>query len=131
MQYTRVGIVGGGIGGAAAALALARVGIQATIYERAERLLEVGAGMMLWPNATRVLRDWGLLDEAIRIGGSSTRFQVRSSTGATLLDLALGSSDCPALCLRRSDLLAMLLRNLSPDQIRLGHELTRVERLPR
>jgi 2-polyprenyl-6-methoxyphenol hydroxylase-like FAD-dependent oxidoreductase len=131
MQPIRVGIVGGGIGGAAAALALERAGIEATIYERAERLLEVGAGMMLWPNATRVLREWGLLDEIAREGGASTRFHVRSASGATLLELALGTSDAPALCIRRSLLLAALLRRIPIDRIRLGHQLTRVERLNR
>ena len=46
----------------AAAAALHRLGIHATVYERAPRLEEVGAGMMLWPNATRVLKELGLLD---------------------------------------------------------------------
>ena len=50
-------IAGGGIGGVAAAVALERMGIRATVYERASGLSEVGAGMMLWPNATRVLKE--------------------------------------------------------------------------
>jgi salicylate hydroxylase len=49
-----VGVVGGGIGGVAAGVALERAGISAVVYERAPTLQEVGAGMMLWPNATRV-----------------------------------------------------------------------------
>ena len=40
-----IGIIGGGIGGVAAAVALHRAGIQATVYERANELREVGAGM--------------------------------------------------------------------------------------
>jgi salicylate hydroxylase len=49
-----IGIIGGGIGGVAAALALHRAGVAATVYERAPELREVGAGMMLWPNATHL-----------------------------------------------------------------------------
>ena len=61
-----IGIIGGGIGGVATAVALHRFGIHATVYERAPRLEEVGAGMMLWPNATRVLKNLGLLDDSRR-----------------------------------------------------------------
>jgi salicylate hydroxylase len=57
---SNIAIIGGGIGGVAAAVALRQAGVEATVYERAARMGEVGAGMMLWPNATRVLRDLGL-----------------------------------------------------------------------
>ena len=63
LHRLNIGIIGGGIGGVAAAVALGRVGIQATVYERARELREVGAGMMLSPNATRVLKDLGLLEQ--------------------------------------------------------------------
>ena len=61
-------VVGGGIGGLSAAIALRRAGIQAEVHERAPELREVGAGISLWPNATRQLRRWGLLDEILRRG---------------------------------------------------------------
>jgi salicylate hydroxylase len=64
-----VGIIGGGIGGVAAAAALHRSGIHATVYERAPRLEEVGAGMMLWPNATRVLKHLGVLEDVVARSG--------------------------------------------------------------
>lgn len=54
-------ISGGGIGGMAAALALHRAGMQVTVYERSPAFSEVGAGMSLWPNATRVLRSLDVL----------------------------------------------------------------------
>ncbi len=60
-----IGIVGGGIGGIAAAVALRQVGVDVVVYEKAPRLREVGAGMMLWPNATRVLREMGLLESVL------------------------------------------------------------------
>jgi 2-polyprenyl-6-methoxyphenol hydroxylase-like FAD-dependent oxidoreductase len=122
-----VAIVGGGIGGVAAAAALYRFGIHATVYERAPRLNELGAGMMLWPNATRVLKSFGLLDAVARRSGSNTRFLVRGIRGEILMDIALGEFDVPALCARRSDLLAALLSAVPRDCIHLGRELTHLE----
>jgi 2-polyprenyl-6-methoxyphenol hydroxylase-like FAD-dependent oxidoreductase len=117
-----VGIVGGGIGGAAAAVALRSVGIDATVYERASELREVGAGMMLWPNATRVLRELGLLEVAAKNSGSSRYFLVRSTSGEILSNIALGDFDVPALCIRRCDLLAALLSALPENSLRLGYD---------
>ena len=122
-----VGIIGGGIGGVAAAAALHKFGIHSTVYERAPRLEEVGAGMMLWPNATRVLKALGLLDAVAARSGPNTHFLVRANCGKILMNLALGSFDVPALCTRRSDLLASLLSALPGDRVRLGRELTRLE----
>lgn len=51
----RVTIVGGGIGGITAAIALKQTGIDVEVYERAAELKEVGAGVSLWPNALKAL----------------------------------------------------------------------------
>ena len=120
-------IVGGGIGGVAAGVALERAGISVVIYERAPKLQEVGAGMMLWPNATRVLRDLGVLDRVAALGGPNTTFLVRSNRGRVLMNIALGEFDVPALCIRRADLLDALLSALPADRIRLGRELVSFE----
>jgi 2-polyprenyl-6-methoxyphenol hydroxylase-like FAD-dependent oxidoreductase len=117
-----IGIVGGGIGGVAAAVALHRAGIHATVYERANELREVGAGMMLWPNATRVLRELGLLERVAALSGPNRHFLVRSSAGRILMNIGLGHFDVPALCTRRSDLLSALISALPADRLRLGHE---------
>lgn len=121
-----IGIVGGGIGGVATAVALRQVGIDAVVYERAPQLREVGAGMMLWPNATRVLQGLGLLPDVLARSGSSTNFLVRASNGAILMNIALGEFEVPAICMRRSDFLASLLSALPASSIRLGHTLTRL-----
>src|SRR5262249_18524381 len=120
-------IIGGGIGGVATALALHRGGIPATVYERASELREVGAGMMLWPNATRTLRELGGLDKVIPHRGPSANFLVRASNGRVLMNLSLGHFDTPAVCMRRCDLLSVLLAELPPDRIRLAHELEHIE----
>jgi FAD binding domain len=123
-----IGIVGGGIGGVAAAVALHRAGIQATVYERASELREVGAGMMLWPNATRVLKELGLLERVAALSGRNQHFLVRSRTGTILMDIGLGHFDVPALCTRRSDLLDALISALPAERVRLGHEFEYFER---
>jgi 2-polyprenyl-6-methoxyphenol hydroxylase-like FAD-dependent oxidoreductase len=123
-----IGIIGGGIGGVAAAVALHRAGIQATVYERANELREVGAGMMLWPNATRVLKELGLLDRIAALSGPNQRFVVRSSAGAVLMDIGLGHFEVPALCARRSDLLDALFSALPAERVRLGHDFGYLER---
>ena len=53
-------IVGGGIGGLAAALACAKQGAQPHLIERAKVFSEVGAGIQMGPNVTRILKAWGL-----------------------------------------------------------------------
>ncbi len=122
-----IGIIGGGIGGVAAAVALQRAGIDATVYEEGlPELREAGAGMMLWPNATRVLKELGLLATVAASSGPNRNFLVRSSAGAILMDIDLGRFEVPALCTRRSDLLDALLSAL-PGRVCLGHDLAHFE----
>src|SRR5665213_1091918 len=123
-----IGIIGGGIGGVAAAVALHRAGIDATVYERANELREVGAGMMLWPNATRVLKELGLLERVAALSGRNQHFIVRSRAGTILMDIGLGHFDVPALCTRRSDLLNALISALPEQRVRLGHDFGYFER---
>jgi 2-polyprenyl-6-methoxyphenol hydroxylase-like FAD-dependent oxidoreductase len=127
VPVVNIGIIGGGIGGVAAAVALRQVGIDAVVYERAPRLREAGVGMMLWPNATRVLRDLGLLEPVLERSGPNTHFLVRARGGAVLMNIALGDFDVPAICARRSDLLAVLIDALPPESVRLGSELHHLE----
>ena len=127
MAPKKIGIIGGGIGGIATALALRQAGVDAVVYEKAPRLQEVGAGMMLWPNATRVLRELGLLENVVAQSGPNTNFLVRARSGKVLMNIALGQFDVPAVCIRRADLLAILLAALPSDCVRLGCELDRLE----
>lgn len=62
-ETPEIAIVGGGIGGLAAAAFLHRAGVPSSVYEQASELKEVGAGVVVAPNATRLLRRLGVLDE--------------------------------------------------------------------
>ncbi len=110
-----VAIAGGGIGGLAAALALARAGQQVALFEKATAFSEIGAGIQLGPNVTRILQGWGLLEAVRRVATAPDRLQVRSATtGGVLGELRLGETmaaryGAPYLTLHRADLHAVLL----------------------
>src|SRR5438105_14051059 len=78
----RVAVVGGGIGGVAAANALLRRGIEVHLYEQAPALTEVGAGVAIQPNGVRVLRQLGLGDRLARWGARWVDPQFRRPDGA-------------------------------------------------
>ncbi|MBU6316116.1 MAG: FAD-dependent monooxygenase [Acidobacteria bacterium] len=73
----RVAVVGGGIGGLTAALSLARSGHEVSVFERASRFGEVGAGIQISPNGRRVLHDLGLRDAFAEIAVESQRIVLR------------------------------------------------------
>jgi 3-hydroxybenzoate 6-monooxygenase len=107
-------VVGGGIGGLGSALALARTGQRVRVLEQAAEFGEVGAGLQIAPNATRILRDWGLLDDVIAAGVLPHRLVLRDAvdgTELTYLDLADTARryGAPYVVMHRSDLHAILL----------------------
>jgi len=64
----RAVIVGGGIGGLCAVIAMHRIGIDAVVYARVPQLNAVGAGLVMWPNAIRALRYLGVADAVLEAG---------------------------------------------------------------
>ena len=108
-------VVGGGIGGLAAALACARAGAEVDLLERASEFTEVGAGVQLGPNVVKLLDAWGLQDALAAVAAFPPRLQVRSArTGAELGVLQLGAQSVKRYGARyatihRADLQALLL----------------------
>ena len=130
MKPERVLIVGGGIGGLTAALALGRAGYRVAVYEQAPEFSEIGAGIMLTPNATRVLRHLGLeaaLDRAALRPPASVyrRFDDASVIGDAPLAEAMETAyGAPYFHIHRSDLLDVLLaavRAQGAAELRTGH----------
>lgn len=58
----RIAIIGGGLGGLTAALALRQFGFEPQVFEQAPDLIEVGSSILMWPNAMRVLHRLGLAE---------------------------------------------------------------------
>ncbi len=116
-------IAGGGIGGTAAALALHQAGLPFRLYERSPAFTEAGAGVSLWPNATRVLKQWGMLDQLMALGEPVTRFNLFRSSGRMISSICVAGFATPALCLHRADLHRCLRAPLPTDRIESGRRL--------
>nr|WP_225075977.1 FAD-dependent oxidoreductase [Streptomyces sp. HYC2] len=108
-------VVGGGIGGLGAAFSLYRQGLSVRLLERAPAFGEVGAGIQLAPNCTRILDDYGLLEEAKSLGVVPDAMVMRDAVdGDELTRLDLRDLEkrygYPYLVIHRSDLHGLLLR---------------------
>lgn len=113
-------VAGGGIAGLAAAAAARRAGWEARLFEQAAVVSEVGAGLQLGPNATRVLRGWGVLDDPALRAFTPVRLRVRDAgSGRELGCLSLGPDAEPYLTVHRADLHAALLRAATDAGVRL------------
>ena len=116
---TQLLIAGGGIGGLAAALAGSMADAQVRLYERTPVFSEVGAGVQLGPNVTRVLHGWGLAEALNAVVAVPQRLQIRSAaSGAELGVLRLGEVaqaryGSPYVTIHRGDLHAVLLAELT------------------
>ncbi|MGA8117450.1 MAG: FAD-dependent monooxygenase, partial [Actinocatenispora sp.] len=119
-------VVGGGIGGLATALGLHRIGWDALVLEQAPALGEVGAGLSLWPNATRSLDVLGVSDR-IRAAGvpAVSRGGLRLPSGKWLRHKR--PDDIQVLMLHRAELHRALLAPLPPEWLRTDATVTAVE----
>ena len=127
----RVLIAGAGIGGLTAALAALRLGHEVEVYEQASELKEVGAGVQLSANGTRVLYALGVGEELKSLSCEATGKEIRLwNTGETwkLFDLGKVSIErygFPYFTVYRPDLLDVLaraVRRLKADAIHLGRK---------
>jgi salicylate hydroxylase len=125
-------LVGAGIGGLAAALALHRSGQQVSVYEQAPELGEVGAGIMLTPNSVRALKHIGVYDTVEKLATRPTATRYRNyQTGAeasavTLTDTFEQRYGSPFLTIHRAELLEAIANGVfaaGPDIVKLGHTL--------
>lgn len=135
-QQERVLIAGGGIGGLAAAIALARRGIASEVLERSRFSEETGAGIQLGPNATRALAALGVLEAIGARAFKPDAIAIYDGlTGRKLSSLPLGKSvedryGAPYLTLHRADLHAGLraaAEKLVPVTLRPGFEVSAVD----
>ena len=117
-------IIGGGIGGVTAAIALKRAGLDVTVYEQAEELQEVGSGLPLWTNALRTLHVIGLTDELEKLGVQVTSVRVSTWKGDTLTDTKndkyLKKLGTITIVVHRAELLTLLLKTLGEENVQLG-----------
>ena len=124
MTQMRVVIIGAGIGGLAAAVALRRVGVESLTVERADSIREVGAGLALWSNAVNALRELGVEARVTDSASVVARNLVRTPAGRLLAindyeDISRNAG-APCLCVHRGVLQRILLEELPPAWVRTG-----------
>ncbi|MGO8919004.1 MAG: FAD-dependent monooxygenase [Stellaceae bacterium] len=124
-----VAIIGGGLGGLAAALSLLRAGIDVEVYEQSAAFGEIGAGIQIGPNASRILHRIvpapALTARAVRPAAVHQR---RWDDGRTLQHAPLGEAveaafGAPYYHFHRADLLRALASALPPERVHFRHRL--------
>src|SRR5205085_3848643 len=127
----RAVVIGGGIGGLCTAIGLQQAGVESVVYEQAERLSQVGAGVTLWANAMKALRKLGLADAVINTGAKIERGEIRTADGRTLSRSEQGELEQlfgePTIAIHRADLHDILLSALPTGTLRLGARCVRLE----
>jgi len=124
-------IVGGGIGGLAAAIALRQRGFAPRLYEAAPELREVGAGIWVPPNAMQVLARLGLADAVTREGDPVRRVELRDARAGVLQRADLSHAEReyghPTVAIHRGRLQRVLADAAGRDAVHTGAQCTGVE----
>lgn len=126
----RIAVVGSGYGGAAAAHALSLLGARVTVYEQADRIREVGAGIGLRPSTMARFRRWGALGAIAAVSSPSDYFEILSAAGEPIMKEAWPGIDeygLPTRLIHRGDFIDALLGLLPTGMVQLGHRLERIE----
>ncbi|OLT11978.1 monooxygenase [Actinomadura sp. CNU-125] len=132
LENLKVAIVGGGYGGAVAAVALRRLGADVHVYEQATAIRPVGAGIGLRPPTLELFRELEIFDPIAAVSTPSDRFEILTATG----DL-IQREDWPKVddyarpnktrFIHRGDFIDTLLRLLPEGMVHLGHKVADVQ----
>jgi salicylate hydroxylase len=129
----RIAVIGGGIGGLAAALHLLKAGFDVHVYEQSPRIGEIGAGIQISPNASRLLVRLGLKPAMDRVGVRPAAVnQRRWDDGRTLQRAPLGPEvetafGAPYYHFHRGDLAELLGGAMPAERLHVGHRLVGLE----
>jgi len=128
----KVIIVGAGIGGLSAAVCLARSGRNPIVCERSATLGDIGGGITIRTNASRVLNDLGILDHLDGLTSRVTSASFYTKHGRLLRRWRLPTSGADTITIRRTDLQRVLLERLSryPHRLELGYSFAHFEQTP-
>lgn len=129
----KVAILGGGVAGVSSAIALKQKGFDVSIYERRQSASNIGAGIVLWPNATYVLQQLGVLSEIEAVSGHPARMRRVSSAneGLGAIDIEMINSHMghSSLSILRSNFQNILISKLKSlgVSVHYGHSVTEIE----
>jgi 2-polyprenyl-6-methoxyphenol hydroxylase-like FAD-dependent oxidoreductase len=120
----KIAIIGGGIAGLTFSLCLENENYHCYIFEKKSDIHEVGAGISVFPNALKVLRSIGLLEDILSASGTMKNMHLRTSSGKYLLS-TVSQYDMPTVCMHRADLHNILLKH-SRAEINSGYEVEQI-----
>lgn len=128
-QVKHIAIIGAGIAGLALAIFARKQGIKVTIYEQQASFSSLGAGITLWPNASFVIDQMGLLDAVKQVGGSPRLMRQFDDQGTQqhAVDIEQINKRCgfPSITILRRDLIQVL----ADAMVQLGVEVHFKQRL--
>ncbi|HEX7827756.1 MAG TPA: FAD-dependent oxidoreductase, partial [Mycobacterium sp.] len=124
MTQLKVAIIGAGIGGLTAALALRARGVDVAVYEKAHEIRELGAGVVIGENGARVYDTLGLRDALAAIAGKINGWSMHTWTGEPLTGWRAPYRPEDTYPLHRAEFQRMLFDALPPGTVRLGHGCT-------
>src|SRR5689334_23727902 len=122
----QIAIIGGGIGGLTAALALRQAGYEPVVFEQAPALLDVGAAIAIWPNAMRVLDRLQVGDQIRDEAGVMDEIRWLDQHGRLINRVRITAS---AVALHRADLQHILQHSLPEQSLHLGYELIHLDQM--
>ena len=93
MQVSRISIVGGGIGGLSAALALQHFGYRVSVFEQARELREIGAGVTITPNAMHALNFLGVGERVAKEAGPTEPYLIRHFQTGEVIKIRASGTD--------------------------------------
>src|SRR4051794_13264112 len=128
MSSLKVVVAGAGVGGLTTALALRQAGIEAQVYEQAQDMRQIGAGLHLWCNAVKVLQSLGVADTLEQRSSEMKAAEFRSSGGGLLASWPQAEisaeNNAPTLQVSREELSKVLSGFVSDGTIRTGRRVT-------
>ncbi len=120
----RIAIVGAGLGGLTAAVALGRIGVEATVYEKAPDPQAHGGALWLWANAVNALAAVGLADRVVAAGTVVRGYEIKTWRGRLLwrfpVDRLRRDYEVPVLFVSRGDLVRILTAELDRRRLHYG-----------
>jgi len=129
LKKLNIAVIGAGYAGATAAHALRLLGANVTVYEQAQEVKEVGAGIGLRPSTMEQFRKLGIFDVIKAVTSSSDYFEILTNDGQRIAMEEWPEKKTFGVSthfVHRGDFIQALLSVLSPDMVKLDHHLTRI-----
>ncbi len=129
LKSLNIAVIGAGYAGATAALALSQLGATVTVYEQAQEVKEVGAGIGLRPSTVDQFRKLGILDRIAAVTSASDYFEILTAHGQRIAMEAWPEKEAFGATTRfvhRGDFIDTLLGVLPDGMVKLNHRLTKI-----